>query len=167
MCKHKEEASSISAEGFLKRRRPTLPHCGAVPSARSGLTSLFGMGRGGTPRLKPPKYFVQFIIKNSEFIIVLSIYYSLLTTDSSFLIKNSVLIGIDCGKKNQAEPCWYSSVYAYCGSNSEFWILNSEFWIFCLVCGKADGLLVMLGFDVTTFTPASYQRHRLWRPCEN
>jgi len=24
-----------------------------------------------------------------------------------------------------------------------------------------DGQLVMLGFDVTTFTPASYQRHRL------
>ena len=108
----------------LKRRRPTLPHCGAVPSARSGLTSLFGMGRGGTPRLKPPKYFVQFIIKNSEFIIILSIYYSLLTTDSSFLIKNSVLIGIDCGKKNQAEPCWYSSVYAYCGRSPEFLTFN-------------------------------------------
>jgi len=27
-----------------------------------------------------------------------------------------------------------------------------------------NGQLVMLGFDVTTFTPASYQRHRLWRP---
>jgi len=24
-----------------------------------------------------------------------------------------------------------------------------------------NGQLVMLGFDVTTFTPASYQRHRL------
>ena len=34
-----------------KRRRPTLPHCGAVPSARPGLTSLFGMGRGGAPEL--------------------------------------------------------------------------------------------------------------------
>ena len=34
----------------LKRRRPpTLPHCIAVPSAQPGLTSLFGMGRGGTP----------------------------------------------------------------------------------------------------------------------
>ena len=34
----------------LKRRRlPTLPHCIAVPSAQAGLTSLFGMGRGGTP----------------------------------------------------------------------------------------------------------------------
>ena len=99
-----KKASSISAGGFLRRRRPTLPHCGAVPSARSGLTSLFGMGRGGTPRLKPPKYFVQFIIKNSEFIIILSIYYSLLTTNSSFLIKNRVLIGIDCGKKKRSEP---------------------------------------------------------------
>jgi hypothetical protein len=29
------------------RRRPTLPHVTAVPSARPGLTSLFGMGRGG------------------------------------------------------------------------------------------------------------------------
>ena len=27
----------------------------AVPSALTGLTSLFGMGRGGTPSLKPPK----------------------------------------------------------------------------------------------------------------
>ena len=25
------------------------PHCIAVPSAQAGLTSLFGMGRGGTP----------------------------------------------------------------------------------------------------------------------
>ena len=34
---------------FEKRRLPTLPHCIAVPSAQVGLTSLFGMGRGGTP----------------------------------------------------------------------------------------------------------------------
>ena len=26
------------------------------------------------------------------------------------------------------------------------------------------GQLVVLGFDVTVFTPAPYQRHRLWRP---
>ena len=29
------------------RQRPTLPPLKAVPSARPGLTSLFGMGRGG------------------------------------------------------------------------------------------------------------------------
>ena len=34
---------------FKRRRPPTLPHCIAVPSAQTGLTSLFGMGRGGTP----------------------------------------------------------------------------------------------------------------------
>ena len=37
-----------------KRRLPTLPHCIAVPSAQADLTSLFGMGRGGTPPLSPP-----------------------------------------------------------------------------------------------------------------
>ena len=35
----------------LKWRLPTLPHFTAVPSALMGLTSLFGMGRGGTPLL--------------------------------------------------------------------------------------------------------------------
>ena len=35
----------------LKRRLPTLPQLNAVPSALMGLTSLFGMGRGGTPLL--------------------------------------------------------------------------------------------------------------------
>ena len=34
---------------YQKRQLPTLPHCIAVPSAQPGLTSLFGMGRGGTP----------------------------------------------------------------------------------------------------------------------
>ena len=34
---------------YKKRQLPTLPHCIAVPSAQPGLTSLFGMGRGGTP----------------------------------------------------------------------------------------------------------------------
>ena len=34
------------ARGYGIGRRPTLPPGLAVPSARSGLTSLFGMGRG-------------------------------------------------------------------------------------------------------------------------
>ena len=46
----KKRALKISLQGSRKRRRPpTLPHCIAVPSAQTGLTSLFGMGRGGTP----------------------------------------------------------------------------------------------------------------------
>ena len=41
---------SLPAGPSLKKRRPpTLPHRIAVPSAQAGLTSLFGMGRGGTP----------------------------------------------------------------------------------------------------------------------
>ena len=48
----KKSPGLFLTQGFrdLKRRRlPTLPHCIAVPSAQVGLTSLFGMGRGGTP----------------------------------------------------------------------------------------------------------------------
>ena len=29
---------------------------------------------------------------------------------------------------------------------------------------EAFGLLVLLSFDISAFTPAAYQRHRLWRP---
>ena len=47
-----ESLLAISAGGFLtlikRGRLPTLP-LDAVPSAWTGLTSLFGMGRGGTP----------------------------------------------------------------------------------------------------------------------
>ena len=48
--KQKKRPFDCSNERSNKRRRlPTLPHCIAVPSAQVGLTSLFGMGRGGTP----------------------------------------------------------------------------------------------------------------------
>ena len=47
-----ESLLAIVAGGFLtlikRGRLPTLP-LDAVPSAWTGLTSLFGMGRGGTP----------------------------------------------------------------------------------------------------------------------
>ena len=38
-------------------RLPTLPLGIAVPSALTGLTSLFGMGRGGSPSLLPPLFY--------------------------------------------------------------------------------------------------------------
>ena len=44
----KKTPTSGNRRGDFKkdRRRHTLPHCSAVPSAQVGLTSLFGMGRG-------------------------------------------------------------------------------------------------------------------------
>ena len=46
MNKHKNKKPYRILIGFYKkRRRHTLPQI-AVPSAQSGLTSLFGMGRG-------------------------------------------------------------------------------------------------------------------------
>ena len=49
--KQKKESLLLYLQQGLteKGRSPTLPHCIAVPSAQTGLTSLFGMGRGGTP----------------------------------------------------------------------------------------------------------------------
>ena len=48
--KNNRSPGSLLSRGFAERwRPPTLPHCIAVPSAQAGLTSLFGMGRGGTP----------------------------------------------------------------------------------------------------------------------
>ena len=50
ICGKKKSLRNLSkSEALNKRRRlPTLPHCIAVPSAQVSLTSLFGMGRGGT-----------------------------------------------------------------------------------------------------------------------
>ena len=47
-----KKPSGISLEGLLSKKGGyLLSHGCAVPSARAGLTSLFGMGRGGTPPL--------------------------------------------------------------------------------------------------------------------
>ena len=48
-------------EGLQGRRRPTLPPGVAVPSAQTGLTSLFGMERGG-PRRHGHLDFQYFIV---------------------------------------------------------------------------------------------------------
>ena len=48
----KESPDDFSSEDSFKARRlPTLPPGLAVPSAMTGLASLFGMGRGGSPSL--------------------------------------------------------------------------------------------------------------------
>ena len=47
----KEKTPSLTTKSLLQNwQLPTLPLY-AVPSARLGLTSLFGMGRGGSPTL--------------------------------------------------------------------------------------------------------------------
>ncbi len=52
----KKKTSRFSSEGPEGWRLPTLPLGIAVPSALTGLTSLFGMGRGGSPSLLPPLF---------------------------------------------------------------------------------------------------------------
>ena len=58
MDMNKKILHQLPGEDFKKdRQRHTLPHCGAVPSARVGLTSLFGMGRGDHHRYSHRKIF--------------------------------------------------------------------------------------------------------------
>ena len=47
----KTKSPSSLRRASIMWRRPTLPGVTPVPSALQGLTSLFGMGRGGTPAL--------------------------------------------------------------------------------------------------------------------
>ena len=50
-AKRKKGSDANAFEPFEKRQLPTLPPGGAVPSALVSLTSLFGMGRGGSSPL--------------------------------------------------------------------------------------------------------------------
>ena len=55
----KQKSASGFPETLYKiRHRPTLPHVTAVPSALTGLTSLFGMGRGGHRRYRHLNTFI-------------------------------------------------------------------------------------------------------------
>ena len=56
-------------QGYFKIwHRPTLPRVTAVPSALVGLTSLFGMGRGGHHRYRHLNIFEQFLLKQFMFL---------------------------------------------------------------------------------------------------
>ena len=48
---HKKKRVARMSHPLEKRQLPTLPTGMSVPSAWTGLTSLFGMGRGGSPAL--------------------------------------------------------------------------------------------------------------------
>ena len=60
-----KKALHLTMKGFVLHpkgdkiwHRPTLPHFTAVPSALAGLTSLFGMGRGGHRRYRHLNFFL-------------------------------------------------------------------------------------------------------------
>ena len=57
--KKRGQTSDIVLPSLLNAAATYSPTC-AVPSARSGLTSLFGMGRGGALTLLPPEYLYFF-----------------------------------------------------------------------------------------------------------
>ena len=55
------ESEDSTGAAWLKAGSYLLSHSGeaAVPSAREGLTSVFGMGTGGAPPLSPPARVVR------------------------------------------------------------------------------------------------------------
>ena len=67
----KKDLQSFLIEGPQGWRLPTLPLGIAVPSALTGLTSLFGMGRGGSPSLLPP-LFIALMLAHCVFSAVFS-----------------------------------------------------------------------------------------------
>jgi hypothetical protein len=89
----KQESPCSSEQRLLDKiwHRPTLPHFTAVPSALAGLTSLFGMGRGGHRRYRHLNIFIV----SGEWIVVSGFtHYSLLTIHQQHLniIERSILI---------------------------------------------------------------------------
>ena len=54
----KQKSLSITRQAFQKKGGDILSHITAVPSAQSGLTSLFGMGRGEPRRNNHLKFLV-------------------------------------------------------------------------------------------------------------
>ena len=92
ISQNKKTPCSISLQGvwYKNRHRPTLPHFTAVPSALAGLTSLFGMGRGGHRRYRHLNIF-KFIVVNSKFkvFILCTLYYQLVNID--ILLKEDIV----------------------------------------------------------------------------
>jgi hypothetical protein len=91
----KEQALNIVFRACIKKAATYSPTF-AVPSALRGLTSLFGMGRGGTPSLKPPLLFSETLRHYAS----VSLYFFLFFYDSGrnsntkFISKNDLVAGL-------------------------------------------------------------------------
>ncbi len=67
-------------------RRPTFPHGIAVSLALAGLTSLFGMGRGGPCRYNHPK-----VLCELKLVHYISLIYRFTVNNSLFTIKSMTI----------------------------------------------------------------------------
>ena len=99
------------------RHRPTLPPVTAIPSALAGLTSLFGMGRGGHRRYRHLNTFLYMPHVRGQHI--------------DMLLEEKI--------RKRERTTGLSALESF-------------------------GLLVPLGFGLSTFTPVAYRRRNLRRP---
>ena len=116
----------------------------AVPSARRGLTSLFGMGRGGSHALSDPTRY-----RRLDFI-----PFSARGLGPAVVPRKGTAHGAHASFRSFALTGDRHNRHGRC---------LTAFQPLCLF-RKAVGRLVPLGFDVAVFTPAAYLRRRLRRP---
>ncbi len=128
------------------RRRPTLPPVTAIPSALAGLTALFGMGRGGHRRYRH----LNIVVRTAD------IRYALIREHSpeAIRIARYEIISWHIYERKKRTRC----VSRTNSGNTER--NNRAVFYHC----ESFGLLVSLGFDLSTFTPMTYQRCHLQRP---
>ena len=107
-----------------------------VPSALRSLTSLFGMGRGGTSALWPPCLFPFFRRR--------------------YITRRDVMRKDHRWKQTRSYAAAYRIMRCVVFFASPPIGGESQ---------KAFGQLVLLGFTIADFTPAAYRRRSLRRPC--
>src|SRR5690606_5081750 len=113
-----ESPLSVDSGPLYKiRHRPTLPPVTAIPSALAGLTSLFGMGRGGHRRYRHLNTFLYMAPWGPLHI--------------DMLLEEKI--------RKRERTTGLSALESF-------------------------GLLVPLGFGLSTFTPVAYRRRNLRRP---
>ena len=118
----------------------------SVPSARRGLTSLFGMGRGGSPALLPP-----FLLRFAS--------VGRLGSDGLVVAPRACTLRVN----SDGSVACVRFVLRFCALRLVLFCLCRPFGGKGLA-RKALGLLVLLGFAIADFTPAAYRRCRLQRP---
>ena len=136
-----KKSLTVTCKAFFKIwHRPTLPRVTAVPSALVGLTSLFGMGRGGHHRYRHLNVCtVQlslcvcfFMLSHTIFEYVFRFGWSAVRT---FLVSNNDMLLKEVSLKNKQQ---------------------------CIAL-ESFGWLVLLDYAVTSFTSVTYQRSSLLR----
>ena len=123
----KQESPAVSCEASYKIwHRPTLPRITAVPSALAGLTSLFGMGRGGHRRYRHLNIFIDRSIEIWDLRLIYIRLFSLWAGPwVSYLTSHVSYLRHYWKKSFWKEEQQYHYLLLFCWARNEFRTLNS------------------------------------------